>query len=178
MNDTRKHFAHCLIVDRRQFLAASGGGAAVGLIGSPHSARAQGKYAGQKVVFASWGGAYQDAQKQGFCEPFAKETGAIVIQDGPVILLLRKTRGRRWTQQGWLDIRSSATATTWRKIGGSPARRHLMTTSQAEMGSPCSARRIDPAGDVNLRIDDPGIVREVIHRFSGRGISLSKVSVV
>ena len=84
MNDTRKHFAHCLIVDRRQFLAASGGGAALGLIGSPHSARAQGKYAGQKVVFASWGGAYQDAQKQGFCEPFAKETGATVIQDGPV----------------------------------------------------------------------------------------------
>ncbi len=42
------------------------------------------KFDGKKVVFASWGGSYQDAQKQAFCEPFAKATGASVIQDGPV----------------------------------------------------------------------------------------------
>jgi putative spermidine/putrescine transport system substrate-binding protein len=71
-------------LDRRQFLAASGGAAAAGLIGAPSAAWAQGKYAGQKVVFASWGGVYQDAQKQAFCEPFAKAAGASVIQDGPV----------------------------------------------------------------------------------------------
>ena len=68
--------------DRRRFLAASGGAAALGLAGSP--SLAQSKYAGQKVVFASWGGAYQDAQKVSFCEAFARKTGATVVQDGPV----------------------------------------------------------------------------------------------
>ena len=71
-------------VDRRQFLAASGGIAAAGLLGLPNAARAQSTYAGKKVVFASWGGVYQDSQKQGFCDPFAQKTGATVIQDGPV----------------------------------------------------------------------------------------------
>jgi putative spermidine/putrescine transport system substrate-binding protein len=71
-------------VDRRQFLAASGGIAAAGLLGLPNVARAQGTLAGKKVVFASWGGVYQDSQKQGFCDPFAKKTGATVVQDGPV----------------------------------------------------------------------------------------------
>jgi len=83
MNDTTRKLGR-FTIDRRQFLAASGSVAAFGLSQISHSASAQGKYAGQKVVFASWGGAYQDAQKQGFCEPFAKETGAIVVQDGPV----------------------------------------------------------------------------------------------
>jgi putative spermidine/putrescine transport system substrate-binding protein len=39
---------------------------------------------GSRLVFASWGGAYQNAQKEAFCEPFARRTGATVIQDGPV----------------------------------------------------------------------------------------------
>src|SRR3954453_6571668 len=83
MKDTRKKTSS-LSLDRRQFLAASGGAAALGLIGAPGFARAQSKYAGQKVVFASWGGAYQDAQKVSYCEGFAKKTGATVVQDGPV----------------------------------------------------------------------------------------------
>ena len=72
------------ILDRRQFLAATGSAATIGLLGAPGSVQAQGKYAGQKVVFASWGGAYQDAQKVSFCEGFAKRAGATVVQDGPV----------------------------------------------------------------------------------------------
>ncbi len=36
------------------------------------------------VVFASWGGSYQDAEKVSYCEPFAAATGAHVVQDGPM----------------------------------------------------------------------------------------------
>ena len=40
--------------------------------------------AGSTVVFASWGGAYQDAERLCYCDPFAKATGARVVQDGPM----------------------------------------------------------------------------------------------
>ncbi|MEJ1974762.1 MAG: extracellular solute-binding protein [Acetobacteraceae bacterium] len=39
---------------------------------------------GKTVVFASWGGAYQDAEKACYCDPFAAATGARVVQDGPM----------------------------------------------------------------------------------------------
>ena len=39
---------------------------------------------GKTVVFASWGGAYQDAEKLSYCDPFAQITGARVVQDGPM----------------------------------------------------------------------------------------------
>lgn len=39
---------------------------------------------GTTLVFASWGGAYQEAQKQAYCDPFVAETGARVVQDGPM----------------------------------------------------------------------------------------------
>ncbi len=39
---------------------------------------------GTTVTFASWGGAYQDAEKICYCEPFAAATGARVVQDGPM----------------------------------------------------------------------------------------------
>src|SRR5215467_9383531 len=68
---------------RRQFLTAAGSAIAGGLVATGVT-RAQGKFAGQKVVFASWGGIYQEASKKGYCEPFAAKTGATVIQDGPV----------------------------------------------------------------------------------------------
>jgi putative spermidine/putrescine transport system substrate-binding protein len=48
------------------------------------SARAAVDLKGKTVVFASWGGAYQDAEKQCYCEPFAAATGATVVQDGPM----------------------------------------------------------------------------------------------
>lgn len=81
MSDTAQK-SRDLTLDRRRFLTASGAATALGLAGAP--ALAQSKYAGQKVVFASWGGAYQDAQKVSFCDAFAKKTGATVVQDGPV----------------------------------------------------------------------------------------------
>ena len=39
---------------------------------------------GKEMVFASWGGSYQAAQEAAYCNPFMKETGALVIQDGPM----------------------------------------------------------------------------------------------
>ncbi len=61
----------------------AGAVAALSMPGVLRSAGAQ-SLSGKKVVFASWGGSYQDSQKQAFCEPFAKATGASVVQDGPV----------------------------------------------------------------------------------------------
>ncbi|HEV2550249.1 MAG TPA: ABC transporter substrate-binding protein [Stellaceae bacterium] len=84
MNDTDGRSASRVTLDRRQFLAVSGSAAALGLLGAGDPGFAESKYAGQKVVFASWGGAYQDAQKVSFCEAFAEKTGASVVQDGPV----------------------------------------------------------------------------------------------
>ena len=39
---------------------------------------------GREMVFASWGGSYQAAQEEAYCNPFMKSTGATVIQDGPM----------------------------------------------------------------------------------------------
>jgi putative spermidine/putrescine transport system substrate-binding protein len=69
-------------LSRRGFIVAAGGAAAA--LALPGAAWAQKKFAGAKVVFASWGGSYQDAQKKAFCDPFAEQTGATVVQDGPV----------------------------------------------------------------------------------------------
>jgi putative spermidine/putrescine transport system substrate-binding protein len=69
-------------LNRRGFV--SGAATAAAALALPRLAHAQKKFAGDKVVFASWGGVYQDAQKQAFCEPFAQASGATVIQDGPV----------------------------------------------------------------------------------------------
>lgn len=61
------------------------GGSALALGGlGLGTARAATDLKGKTVVFASWGGAYQDAEKQCYCEPFAAATGASVVQDGPM----------------------------------------------------------------------------------------------
>src|SRR6267378_6424930 len=66
---------------RRAILASAAGSAAL-----PFATRAQGgsDLKGTTVVFASWGGAYQEAEKVSYCEPFEKATGAKVVQDGPM----------------------------------------------------------------------------------------------
>ena len=53
-------------------------------LGGASPARAAVDLKGQTVVFASWGGAYQDAEKVSYCDPFAAATGAKVLQDGPM----------------------------------------------------------------------------------------------
>jgi putative spermidine/putrescine transport system substrate-binding protein len=70
-------------VDRRQVLNGTLA-LAVAATATSFGAKAQSKYASQKVVFASWGGIYQEASKTGYCDSFAAKTGATVIQDGPV----------------------------------------------------------------------------------------------
>ncbi|ACZ40028.1 extracellular solute-binding protein family 1 [Sphaerobacter thermophilus DSM 20745] len=43
-----------------------------------------GRSSGQKeLVIASWGGAYQEAQRKAFFDPFTKETGIKIIEAGP-----------------------------------------------------------------------------------------------
>jgi len=68
----------------RRAVLGGAGATALGLA-LPRGGRAAGKpLDGKTVVFASWGGAYQAAQKAAFCEPFSETTGAAVVQDGPV----------------------------------------------------------------------------------------------
>ncbi|HLU06087.1 MAG TPA: hypothetical protein VKZ91_05970 [Woeseiaceae bacterium] len=50
-------------LSRRRFLAAGGSVAAAGLLSGPRGALAAGEFDGKTIVFASWGGSYQDAQK-------------------------------------------------------------------------------------------------------------------
>lgn len=66
---------------KRRTVLAGAASAAV-----PFAARAQGAndLKSTTIVFTSWGGAYQDAEKVAYCEPFEKATGAKVVQDGPV----------------------------------------------------------------------------------------------
>ena len=75
--------------DRRHFVSAFAALAAIAAL--PRAARAAKKFEGQTVVFASWGGSFQDAQKVAFCSPFAQETGATVVQAGPVNLAQLRT---------------------------------------------------------------------------------------
>jgi putative spermidine/putrescine transport system substrate-binding protein len=67
---------------RRTVLGASAALGGAMAIGSGASAQTQ--LRGKTVVFASWGGAYQEAQKVSYCDPFAQATGARVVQDGPM----------------------------------------------------------------------------------------------
>lgn len=65
------------IFDRRRFMTAMAG---LGML--PLSTRlswAQGK----QIVFVSWGGTTQDAQKEAWAVPFTEAHGAQVLQDGP-----------------------------------------------------------------------------------------------
>ena len=69
---------------RRKVLSLGGGLAVASLVAPMNHAVAAGEFDGKQVVFASWGGAYQDAQKECYCVPFEKKTGAKVLQDGPM----------------------------------------------------------------------------------------------
>jgi putative spermidine/putrescine transport system substrate-binding protein len=69
---------------RRKVLRNSLGFAGALALGTGLPARAAEDLKGKTVVFASWGGAYQDAEKASYCDPFAQLTGARVVQDGPM----------------------------------------------------------------------------------------------
>jgi putative spermidine/putrescine transport system substrate-binding protein len=78
--------AHDSGLTRRALMAAVGlaaSSSALAPFGS-RSASAAGTFAGESVTFASWGGAYQDAQNKCYCEPFEQASGAKVLQAGPV----------------------------------------------------------------------------------------------
>jgi putative spermidine/putrescine transport system substrate-binding protein len=73
---------------RRRVTVMLGQAAAAAALGLAMPTRSRAQTAkplqGATVVFTSWGGAYQAAQKAAFCEPFAARTGATVVQDGPM----------------------------------------------------------------------------------------------
>ncbi len=69
-------------ISRRRLITSVVGAASLAAIS--RAPRAAGRFEGRRVVFASWGGAYQDAEKAGYCDPFVRATGATVLQDGPV----------------------------------------------------------------------------------------------
>lgn len=72
-------------LSRRELLAAGGGAMALASFSWPAGrALAAKQFEGRQVVFASWGGAYQEAQKVSYCDPFSEKTGATVLQDGPM----------------------------------------------------------------------------------------------
>jgi putative spermidine/putrescine transport system substrate-binding protein len=73
-----------LNASRRDLLKGTMLAAAGALVSGTAPAFAASDLKGKTVVFASWGGSYQDAQKVCYCEPFAAETGARVVQDGPM----------------------------------------------------------------------------------------------
>lgn len=64
-------------------MTAVGGLSIAGAFGHPFPALAA-DLKGKTVTFASWGGAYQDAQKACYCDPLQQKTGVTVLQDGPV----------------------------------------------------------------------------------------------
>jgi putative spermidine/putrescine transport system substrate-binding protein len=70
-------------IDRRRLLRSAVVGAAGLFTLDTLVAQAAGLFAGRRVVFTSWGGAYQNAEQAGYCVAFARKTGAEVIQDGP-----------------------------------------------------------------------------------------------
>jgi len=69
---------------RRTVLRGSLGVAGTAMLGVGGQVLAAEALKGKTLVFASWGGAYQDAEKTCYCDPFAQATGAKVLQDGPM----------------------------------------------------------------------------------------------
>jgi putative spermidine/putrescine transport system substrate-binding protein len=72
-------------LSRRDVLVggAMSAAAAAGALALPGGALAA-EFTGKKIVFASWGGSYQDAEKASYCDPFVAKTDAVVLQDGPM----------------------------------------------------------------------------------------------
>jgi putative spermidine/putrescine transport system substrate-binding protein len=68
-------------ISRRHLLQ---GGTALAAASFAGPAVAAADLKGKTLVFASWGGSYQDAEKICYCDPFAAATGATVVQDGPM----------------------------------------------------------------------------------------------
>lgn len=69
---------------RRRRVLQGVGALAAGALLNPLARAQAGRFDGKQLVYVSWGGVYQDFQKKSYCDPFAKETGARIIQDGPV----------------------------------------------------------------------------------------------
>ena len=81
---------------RRALLGTAAASAATWAAAGAGPAAAQ-SLAGTTVVFASYGGSYQDAERVSYCDPFAAETGARVVQAGPMNLVRFRTMSESGT---------------------------------------------------------------------------------
>src|SRR5262245_15249514 len=68
------------MITRRHLLQTAGLGAGALALGSMPASRL---LAAGSLTFVSWGGTTQDGQKASWADPFTKETGIDVLQDGP-----------------------------------------------------------------------------------------------
>ncbi len=66
------------------------------LAGTTPTGNPQDRFRGRTMTFASWGGAYQDAQKKAFTDPFSAKYGVTVLHDGPV----NNTKTRAMAESG------------------------------------------------------------------------------
>src|SRR4051794_20273120 len=76
-------------ISRRMLLRGAGAATGLALVsGQRRFGLAQStptaSFEGRQMTFASWGGAYQDAQKKAYCDPFAAASRVTILQDGPV----------------------------------------------------------------------------------------------
>jgi putative spermidine/putrescine transport system substrate-binding protein len=77
------------MISRRVLLRGAGTAAGLALVGGRQrfglaQSTPTASFEGRQMTFASWGGAYQDAQKKAYCDPFATASGVTILQDGPV----------------------------------------------------------------------------------------------
>ncbi|EJJ31492.1 ABC transporter substrate-binding protein [Rhizobium sp. CF142] len=68
--------------DRRSVLMMGAGVGASLLL--PQLGRTAPSFAGQKLVYATWGGQYEEAQREAYVKPFVAKTGVDILVDGPV----------------------------------------------------------------------------------------------
>ncbi|NTJ11563.1 ABC transporter substrate-binding protein [Rhizobium lusitanum] len=66
---------------RSVLLMGAGAGASMFM---PRKSAAATNFRGQKLVYATWGGQYEEAQKEAYVKPFVSKTGADIVVDGPV----------------------------------------------------------------------------------------------
>jgi putative spermidine/putrescine transport system substrate-binding protein len=73
-------------ISRRMLLRGAGATAGLILVGgrARPSLAQDADLQGRQMTFASWGGAYQDAQQKAFGDPFSAAYGVTIHQDGPV----------------------------------------------------------------------------------------------
>src|SRR5262245_31653304 len=97
----RSHETPSNLISRRSLLKASGA------VGATLAAPALARAANERVVFANWGGSWEQAMRRAWADPFTKETGIQIVSTGG------NTLGR-------LQAMVDANKTEWDLVEGLP----------------------------------------------------------